>query len=94
MKFTTSRLSEGNKLFPISILIDNLGITILRPSILGGNETVIPFSKIASVQVNFPFVGYSTITIFTVGEEEVKAHGFLKAEAQEIKNIILSKISS
>lgn len=92
MLFKSSRISEGNKLFPISLQIDEIGVTFNRPSILGDNVTTIPFTKIASVQVNFPLVGYSTVTIFTVGEEQVTAHGFLKSDAQKIKSIILEKI--
>jgi len=44
------------------------------------------------VDVDCPFVGYSTIMIQTTGEGQITAHGFTKDEVIEMKKIILEKI--
>lgn len=36
--FEASRLSEGNKVFPAKIDIDNFGVTLKIPGLLGGKE--------------------------------------------------------
>jgi uncharacterized membrane protein YdbT with pleckstrin-like domain len=90
--YTASRLSSGNKMFPIKILIDDLGVTLKHPGVFSGQEKTIPFSRVSSVDVDCPFIGYSTIMIQTTGEGQITAHGFTKAEVGEMKKIILEKI--
>lgn len=91
-KYTASRISEGNKLFPCEILMDELAITLKQPGFLNGKETTIPMNRISSVDIETPLVGYSTIIIETTGEGSIRAHGFTKAEVSEIKTTLLSKI--
>lgn len=90
--YTASRLSEGNKLFPITIMIDELGVTLKHPGLFSGQEKTIPFSRVSSVDVDSPLVGYSTIIIQTTGEGEIVAKGFTKSEVEEMKKLILEKI--
>jgi uncharacterized membrane protein YdbT with pleckstrin-like domain len=52
----------------------------------------IPFSRISSVEVDCPLIGFSTITIETTGEGGISADGFLKEEVQEMKELILSRL--
>lgn len=91
-KYTASRLTDGNKFFPIQILINDIGVTVKTPSLLSGKEQTIPFSRISSVKIDCPFVGYSTIVIETTGEGQIRANGFLKSEVVEMKELILSSI--
>jgi hypothetical protein len=91
-KYIASRLTDGNKLFPIQIIIDDIGVTVKTPSLLSGKEQTIPFSRISSINIDCPFVGYSTIVIETTGEGQISAKGFLKSEVLEMKELILSKI--
>jgi Short C-terminal domain len=84
MKFTASRLSEGNKIFPSEIYLDQNGITINIPGLFSGETKQFDFNHIASVEIDTPLIGYSTITIFA-GGTKMSAHGFTKAEAKEIK---------
>jgi len=93
-KYTASRVSEGNKLFPSQLIIDKDGVTIKNPSLFSGEETTIPYSRISSVNIDCPFIGYSTIIIGTTGESVVTIHGFLKSEVKEMKSLILEKIGS
>jgi len=90
--FIASRLSEGNKTFPIKIIIDGKGVTIKHPGLFSGNEETVPFSKISKVDVDVPMIGYSTITIHSMGHGDISAHGFTKAEVNEMKELILEKI--
>ncbi|MFM9027106.1 MAG: PH domain-containing protein [Bacteroidota bacterium] len=91
--FTASRLVTGNRIFPNRIVIDDKSVTVNIPGLFSGKEQTIPFTRISSVKVECPFVGYSTIIIATTGEGEINAHGFLKSEVEEMKEMILAKIS-
>lgn len=90
--YTASRLTEGNKLFPAKIILEDNGVTFKVPSFFSGEETTIPYSRISSVNVITPFVGYSDIIIETTGEGKVAVHGFTKDEVTEMKLLILEKI--
>jgi len=90
--YISSRLSQGNKVFPIEIGIDELGVTLKHPGIFSGQEKTIPFKKVSSVDIDCPLVGFSTIIIQTTGEGEINAHGFTKEEAMEMKKMILEKL--
>lgn len=90
--YTASRLTEGNRFFPSKIIIDNVGVTLKDPSLFSGKEKTIPFSKISSVDIDCPFVGYSSIIIETTGEGTIAAHGFTKKEVKQMKEFILKKI--
>ncbi|MEI6061997.1 MAG: PH domain-containing protein [Bacteroidota bacterium] len=90
--FIASRLTQGNKIFPSKIIIDQLGVTLKIPGLFSGNEKTVPYSRIASVDIICPFVGYSTIIIETTGEGNIESHGFTKSEVKRMKELILGKI--
>ena len=90
--FVASRLTEGNRVFPAKILIDEVGITLLEPGLFSDSEKTVPFSRVASVDIDTPLVGYSSITIRTTGEDEFRLNGFTAAEVKEMKAILLGKI--
>ena len=92
--FIASRLTAGNKLFPDQIIVDQDGVTLKIPGLFSGNEKTIPYTRISSVNVVCPFIGYSTISIETTGEGSIKAHGFAKSEVTRIKELILAKIKT
>lgn len=87
MKITASRLSEGNKLFPAEIHIEEAGLTVKIPGFLGGKSTFLSYSDISSVSVDAPMIGYSTIK-FNAHGEKVTAHGFTKSEVNQVKAAI------
>lgn len=91
--YTASRLSEGNKVFPCKIIIDNSGVTIRVPGFFRGEERTIPFKRIASVDVQCPLIGYSSISIESTGDGLIYAHGFTKSEVKEMKRTMLEKIN-
>ena len=92
--FIASRLTGGNKIFPTRISIDQNGVTLKIPGLFSGNEKTVPYTRISSVDIFCPFIGYSTITIETTGEGSIKAHGFKKNEVKRMKELILAKINS
>jgi hypothetical protein len=91
-KYIASRLTEGNRLFPTQIIINDFGVTVKMPSLFSGKEQKIPFSRISSVNIECPFVGYSKIHIESTGEGQISAYGFLRIEVIEMKEQILSRI--
>jgi hypothetical protein len=87
MKFTASRLSEGNKVFPAEIIIEPNGLTVKIPGLFSGQSRHLDYQNIGEVSVDAPLVGYSTITFFTAGTR-VSAHGFTSSEVKQIKQAI------
>jgi len=87
MKFVASRLSEGNKLFPAEIHIEENGIKVKIPGFLRGDTKFIDYENISAVDVNTPMIGYSSITFYYQGSKAF-AHGFTKGEAKQIKEAI------
>jgi hypothetical protein len=92
--FIASRLSSGNRIFPNRIIIDELGVTLKIPGLFSGNETTIPYTRISSVDIICPFIGFSTIIIATTGDGNINAHGYLNSEVKRMKEMILQKIHS
>lgn len=92
--YAASRLTEGNKLFPAKIILEDNGVTFNVPSFFSGQETTIPYSRVSSVNVNTPFIGYSDIIIETTGEGSIQVHGFTADEVKEMKQLILEKINA
>lgn len=86
--FEASRLSEGNKIFPAKISIDEFGVTLKIPGFLGGKEKTLSYLDISSVNIDTPMVGYSKITFRTIGFDQIYATGFSKADAVEIKQMV------
>src|SRR5665213_2998631 len=84
MKFTASRLSEGNKIFPAEIYLDSIGVTVRIPGLFSGESKQFDFNHIVSVDINTPMIGFSTITIFA-GGTKMSAHGFTKIEVKQIQ---------
>ncbi len=91
--FEASRLSDGNKIFPAKIDIDNFGVTLKIPGLLGGKEKTLSYSQISSVAIDTPMIGFSKITFDTLGFDRIVATGFSKDDAQEIKQLVQQGIS-
>jgi len=84
MKYTASRLSAGNKIFPTEIHLESTGITIKIPGLFKGETKQFDFNHIASVEIDTPLVGFSSISIYA-GGTQMTATGFTKAEVKQIK---------
>ena len=92
--FIASRFTSGNRIFPTRIIVDELGVTLKIPGLFSGNETTVPYTRISSVDIICPLVGFSTIIIATTGEGNIHAHGYLSSEVKRMKELILQKIHS
>ena len=91
--YQASKLASGvSKVFPHKITITDNSVTITEPGLFSNKEKTIPFSKIASVNINSPLVGFSTITVETTGNDSLTINGFTKDEVREMKQTILGKI--
>jgi hypothetical protein len=87
MKYTASHLSEGNHIFATEIEVQDSGLTVKVPGLFNGSSQFIDFKNIASVEIDSPLIGYSTLCFRGAGTD-IKAHGFTKTEVEEIKNAI------
>jgi uncharacterized membrane protein YdbT with pleckstrin-like domain len=91
--YQASKLAAGvSKVFPHKITITDNSVTITEPGLFSNKEKTIPFSKIASVNIDSPLIGFSTITIETTGNDSLTINGFTKDEVREMKQTILGKI--
>ncbi len=77
MKYVASRLSEGNKIFPAEIHVEEDGIKVRIPGFLSGDTKFITFDNISAIDINTPLVGFSSITLYYHGNQAF-AHGFKK----------------
>ncbi len=89
MKYTASRLSEGNKVFPAEIFTEDNGVTIKIPGLFSSDTTTIAYSSISAVEIDTPLIGFSSIRFYHSGNK-VEAHGFSKSDVEEIKDYIES----
>ncbi len=90
MKYTSSRLSSGNKLFPTEIHIEDTGIKIKEPGVFKNKSIFISYTDIVSIGMDNPLVGYSTLTFFT-NSTSVVVNGFTKKISDEISAAILAR---
>ncbi len=86
-EFQASRLSDGNKVMPNTIKIDDFGVTLKIPGVFSGKEKTLTYHQISSVQIDSPMVGFSTITFDTIGWDRITAKGFSKEDAHEVKQL-------
>lgn len=93
-EFQASRLSDGNKVMPNTIKIDNFGVSLKIPGVFSGKEKTLTYHQISSVQIDSPMVGFSTITFDTIGWDRIIAKGFSKEDAHEVKELVQLGIQS
>ena len=92
-KYIASRVSEGNRLFPAEIHIEQTEVMLKFPGFFSGKSRHIVYQQIEGINIDTPLIGYSTIT-FVVGGEKLVGHGFSKNEVKAIKQICSEKILS
>ena len=87
MKFTASRLSEGNKAFPTEIYLEENSIEIKQPGLFSGDSKYLNYEDITSIEVDSPMIGFSTLRLFLNGNK-VEVTGFSKSDIKEIRKYI------
>lgn len=90
--YIASRIAKGNRLFPCKIILEQEWIKIRFPGFFQGHETFIPYCNIASVSIDTPMIGYSTIK-FNAKGINTTAHGFTISEARSIQKFIQNQLS-
>ena len=86
--FVANRLSNGNAIFPLEIIIDDVGITIRKPGLIRAYEKTISYNIISSVELHTPILGFTKIKINSIGFDSVLAEGFERFDAEQIKSLI------
>ena len=87
MKFTASRLSEGNKTFPVEIRLEENNVEIKKPGVFSGESKYLNYEDITAIEVDSPMIGFSTLRLFLNGNK-VEVHGFSKSDVKEIRRLI------
>lgn len=99
MEFTTSRLSNGNVLFPDKIILTDDGVIVRRPFIYSHKEIYIPYQEVSAITIDTQIVGFASIFIYARGssisshDAVIEVHGFLRSEAEQIRRLIIEKRS-
>ena len=64
--FTASRLTSGNLIFPVRIVVNQNRVTRIKPRLIGSNEESIAIPKVASVNIKTGLI-WSDIRIDSAG---------------------------
>ncbi|MEJ1931064.1 hypothetical protein WDZ92_12460 [Nostoc sp. NIES-2111] len=86
--YTASRLSDGNKVFPAKVEINEHGVTVTIPGLFNNESADVSYEQLLAVKVDTPLVGYSRIYFNIFGRGNVSANGFTKAEVTEMRDLI------
>ena len=84
-KYTASRISSGNTLFPPSVTVEDGGLTVKFPSLFSGQEKFVPFADISSISYDSPMVGFTKLHLNIRGAVTT-VEGFYKADCKAILN--------
>jgi len=90
MKFKASRLSEGNKVFPAEITLEDNSVEVRIPGLFSGDSKYLNYQDITAIEVDKPMIGFCTIRLFVNGTK-IEVHGFSKADVKEIRRMIDEK---
>lgn len=90
MKFQASRLSDGNKLFPVEIELKQTCLEIKTPGLFNSIEKNFDYQHIENFEVNNPMIGYCSFS-FSYKGEKVSAHGFTDKDMDEIEKLLDEK---
>ena len=86
--FRSSRLSNGNALFPSEVIIEDTYVMFRKPGVIAATEKTFKYNKISSIEVSSPFIGFSKVKICSIGLDSMLIEGLERAEAEEIRRLI------
>jgi hypothetical protein len=92
VQFTASGLSDGNKLIPGKLIIDENSVTIKSPRLFGRKKISFPIGQII-VSIKRPANGFCEVE-FLVNGKSFSIPGFTVHEAKMIKSMIQEKNTS
>ena len=86
--FQASRLTRGNRIFPVRIEITPDRVSRIKPSWVSRDEISISIKNVSSVSIQTGLM-FSTIRIdSTGGTVAIESHGHTKADAERIRDLI------
>lgn len=87
-RFTASRWTRGNHLFPVLIEVTETAVVRRQRSWLSRNEMSIHLQRVASVHVQTGLLWSDVLIESTGGTDPISSHGHRKADARRIKELI------
>ena len=92
-KFTASRWTKGNLIFPTVIEVTDTMVVRRKPSLFSMNEMNIHIQKVASVHVTSGIFWSEILIESSGGTDPMSSHGHRKADALRIKQLLEQKQS-
>lgn len=86
-KFSASRVTGGNVIFPDKLEIDDERVTFYKARLIGYNTTIIQRSNIGSVSLKAGLL-FADIVIETNGGQITVANGFSRSDAKKIQQLL------
>ncbi len=86
-KFSASRITGGNVVFPDKLEIDDERVTFYKARLIGYNTTIIQRSNIGSVSLKAGLL-FADIVIETNGGQITVANGFSRSDAEKIQQLL------
>lgn len=86
-KFSASRVTGGNVVFPDKLEIDDERVTFYKARLIGYNTTIIQRSNIGSVSLKAGLL-FADIVIETNGGQITVANGFSRSDAKKIQQLL------
>jgi hypothetical protein len=87
-RFTASRWTKGNLMFPTVIEISDQAVTRRKRRWLGCDEMSFGLSKVASVHIRTGLVWSDILIESTGGADPMSSHGHTKSDAVRIRDLI------
>ncbi|HZH86864.1 MAG TPA: PH domain-containing protein [Brumimicrobium sp.] len=94
LSFSSSFVLGGNLLTPDRLIITAEEIIYKKRNryLIGVDESVIPFKRISSVELNRRLIS-TTVIIYTNGNEKIELKNFSVSDAKEIRKAIAERIN-
>lgn len=86
-KFKSSRLTNGNTIFPITIVLDNHHLYCYKGNLIGGIRIAVPRSSIASIRLDKGLI-FSDLIIETRGGRILHLNGFSHSDGQRMYHLL------
>jgi hypothetical protein len=86
--FRASRLSSGNRLLPMQVLITPTSVIHYTPGWIGRSEESIHMAHIASVKINTGVLLSDVLIETSGGHNPIRCHGHRKSDAVTMKALI------
>jgi hypothetical protein len=89
--FSASRMKDA--LTPDEVILSEKGVTFKVNELFGGSESFVFYQDISGVEIDNGLL-FSTIRVIPRARHEIVIKNFTKADAQEIKRLILERSGS